>query len=489
MKPVVYLEENEAWLFDGEKLSPCDFSEVKRYQAGASIPLSKLHLGSFKFLSSLSETELQIQTEIKMHEEGGLDSNIDYEITSFHHDLEFENSTLVEAFATSHEELSLCCKEILDKSKVIDWIVPSFITYAAYYVNKEIEEKTDLFFYLGELESYAVLFHKGQYIAHRRILSVEELAKETGLDPVRCRAMLSKQGLLEKNYTFEEKPFFDQLQLALSKQVEKIVHTINHKRGLFGIEGIDHVYVDFNGFALEGLGTIFEAYGMAGIPFEALTCKVSTNQDTHRSIKAMYIYLCANGKLDNPLNLSPYERQPVWYKRHSGHLILTTAAGVLISLLFPGYFYVQGTILDNEIQRAELQVAQMEAQSKRLGVQLKKLNEEVKSSNHNVQKIKDMNKVYEITIDTLPLLTDARYVRQKMMYDALEILKLYKLSTLSIEQNSTKGMNIHVIADYGSRENIANFMKKWMERGYSEARTSEIYLDQNIYESRIEVKR
>ena len=488
-KPIVYIEKDEAWLFDGETFTPCDLSAVKKHQAGISIPLSKLQVGSFKFLSSLSDTELQIQTEIKMHEEGGLDASLDYEVASFNHVLEFENSTLVEAFASSHEELEESCRSIVKKTKVVDWVVPSFIAYSSYYALNETETKTDLFYYLGEKESYAVLFHKGVYVAHRRTPSIEKLAKEIGMDSAKCRSLLSKFGLNEENYPQEEKPFFEQLQLVFSKHIEKIVHGINHKRGLFGIESIDNIFVDFNGHSLAGIENIFAAYGMENLPVEALVCKSDDESETHRFIQAMYIYLCANEMMENPLNLTPYERQEVWYKRHSGRFIGISSAAVLAALIHPGYFYTQGLFLDKKIESLEASISKMEAKSTRLGLRLKSLQAELSTNQNRLKAVKDKNTIYSITLDTLPILMNRRYIRQKMMYDALDILGQYKLSTLSLEQNGTKSMSIHVIADYSSRESIAKFMKKWMQTGYKEARTNEIYLDKNIYESKIEVLR
>ena len=488
-KPIVYLEKDEAWLFDGENFKPCDFTEVKKHEAGASIPLSKIQVGSFKFSSSLSDTELQIQTEIKMHEEGGLDVEREYEISSFNHVLEVENSTLVEALAASHEQLSECCADLVKKSKVIDWIVPSFITYSSYYVYNEVEAKTDLFFYLGDNESYAVLFNEGVYIAHRKMLSIEEFAKESGLDEKRCKTLLSKYGLLEDACPEEEKVFISALQTSFSKQVEKVVHTINHKRGLFGIEGIDRIFVDFQGHDLAGLEMIFAAYGMENLEMKSLVCQKADVEHSHRFIKAMYIYLCANGLLPNPLNLSPYERQPIWYKRHSGHLVMVSAAAVLLSLLHPGYFYVQSMLYDEKIEVLETRITSMQAEVTSLSVKLKGLQAEVKKSRAKVQAVNGSNKVYQLTIDTLPLLMNKRNIRQKMLYDALEMLRAQNLSTISLDQNGTDSMIIHVIADYSSRDKIAKFMKAWMQSGYKEARTQEIYLDENIYESKIEVFR
>ncbi len=490
MKPIVYIEYDETWLFDGTTFVPCDSSAVKEYQVGTCVPLSRLHIGSFKFPSSLGEMERQIQTEIKMHEEGGLNSAQEYEIATYNHTLEFENSTIVEAFACSRDALDKYYGSFVKKNKVLDWIVPSFITYESHYQRKEEEaQTTDLFFYLGDRESYAVLFNHGKYITHRRTSSVEALAKTINVDTQRCKNMLSSNGLTEENYPIEERVFFEQLQLIFSKEVEKIVHTLNHKRGLFGIESIDKVYVDFDGNSLEGLDKIYAAYGMENIPMQTLVCEKDKSISAHRFAKATYLYLCANGQIQSPLNLSPYERRAAWYKRYSGQFIAVSAAALVLGLLHPLYYYTESVILENKIALLQSNLHQVEEKSKFLSEKLNTIRTEVAKDEAKIKTLQDSIRVYELTLERLPMLMQARDIRQKMMYDAIDILEQYKLSTVSMEQNGTKSMQIHVIADYAQRATIAKFMQKWMETGYKEASTNEIYLDKNIYESKIEVLR
>lgn len=486
-KRIVYLEDDKSWLFDGHVLTPCDFSYVKKYQSGAFISLSKIQVGNYKFSSSLSDTEIEIQTEIKMYENAGLSSEKDYEITSYTHNIEFENTTLVEAFACSHEDIKDGFDKIAQKSKNIDWLVPSFISYESFYTCKTVTDTTDLFYYLSDEEAHIVLFQNRQYVAHRRVSSIKQLAKESGLDIVRCKGLLNEFGLLQENYPEEEKIFFDQLESLFSKQVEKIVHTINHKRGLFGISGIDNIYIDFGGRNLEGIERIFSVYGMENIHLEVLSCKDEELENAHRYLKAMYIYLCANDKILNPLNLTIYERQPPIYKRHVGVLMGVSVAAMFLALIYPGYYYIQNQVLEDEINSLEKKHLGLKTKQTVLNKNLNKLKEQRKEVEKKITSVQNMNKVYNETLNTLPELINTRYVRRKMMYDALSILESNKLSTISLEQNGTTEMNLHVICNYTKRDNIAKFIKKWIDIGYSGARTSEIYLDENIYESKIRV--
>jgi hypothetical protein len=301
--------------------------------------------------------------------------------------------------------------------------------------------------------------------------------------------MLSSYGLSEENYPAEEKVFFDQLQLTFSKEVEKIIHTLNHKRGLFGIESIDQIYVDFNANTLEGLDKIYAAYGMENIPIQTLVCEKDKSINAHRFAKATYLYLCANDQIESPLNLSPYERRAAWHKRYSGQLIAVSAAALVLGMIHPLYYYGENAVLKKKISLLQSSLQQIEERSKGLSEKLQSIRAEVAKGEAKLKTLHDGIRVYELTLESLPVLMQARDIRQKMMYDAIDILEQYRLSTVSMEQNGTKSMQIHVIADYAQRATIAKFMQRWMETGYKEASTNEIYLDKNIYESKIEVLR
>ncbi len=487
--PIVYLENNKSWLFDGHTFTPCDVSAVKQYQCGTTVPLSSLQVANYKFPSSLSETELQIKTEVKFYEEGGLSSDKEYEISSVKQQLEFENSVLVEAFAISNERLDASFADVAKKSKAIDFIVPDFICYESFYASSDIEAKVDLFFYLSEDESHVTLLQNGKYIAHRRLPSIEAIAQKINIDTMKCKNLLVQYGLKASNYPEEERPFFEQLLALFSTDVEKIVHTVNHKRGAFGITGIDNVYVDFEGNPLDGFASLFLEQGLQNVSVEALRCKHINSEESNRFIKAMYMYLLANKQIESSLNLTPYERQLVWYKRHSGVFMAVCASSLLLALIHPTYFYLKDGQLSEEVAVLETKWHQLQSESAVFQKELKSLQSKRKESEAKLGELKAENETYSFTLKQLPIMLDSHIARQTMMNNAVNILQHQQLSILSLEQNGTKEMKVHVIADYAKRDNIAKFMKEWMQSGYTKALTDEIYLDENIYESTIRVFR
>ncbi|MCJ7766430.1 MAG: hypothetical protein MUP09_10880 [Thiovulaceae bacterium] len=483
--PIVYLENNKSWLFDGHTFTPCDLSEVKKYQAGTTLPLSSLQVANYKFPSSLSENELQIRTELKFYEEGGLSVEKEYEISSVKQQLEFESSLLVEAFAISNELLDASFADVVKKSKAIDFIVPDFICYESFYTSSGIEAKVDLFFYLSEDEAHATLLQNGTYIAHRRLPSIDVIAQKMNIDVLKCKELLSQYGLKSSNYPEAEHPFFEQLLALFSKEVEKIVHTVNHKRGAYGIIGVDKVYVDFEGNSLDGLDSLFLEHGVQNISVEALRCKHKSNEESNRFIKAMYLYLIVNKQMQPSLNLTAYERKLAWYKRHSGVLMAVSASSLLLALVQPTYSYLYDGQLSKEVSVLETKWQQSQSASAVLQKKLKAVLSERKESEANLAELKGESATYSLTLKQLPLMLDEHISRQKMMNDAVGILQHQQLSILSLEQNGTEEMKVHVIADYAKRDHIARFMKEWMQRGYTKALTDEIYLDKNIYESTI----
>ena len=485
---IIYVENDSYYLFDGTALVECKPSLAKKYFVGATLSLSDFIIGSFKQPASLSADALEIQNEIKMHEEGGLRAELNYEIVSVDHLLDFENSYLVEAFAIATDDLKQHFNPILKKTKVIDLIFPSFLAYEALYVSGQLEKKDDLFFYLDDHIAYAVIFQDGKYIAHRRIASIDQIAKESGLEALECKEMLHAKGVRAKNYSEDRRAEFEKLELVFSKQIEKVVHTINHKRGLFGLNGIERIVVDFNGALLEGIGEIFQAYGMQDVVVEPLQCLDSDAVSAHRYCQALYIYLALKEKIE-PLNISIFQREPLFITRPSGKLAMVLVSGTLLALVYPLYHLFSILQIDEKITSINRELTSTQLQKQQLQKRLLSAKDRSKKMETQLFELQKINQRYSQTLQTLPILTESNYIRQKMMNDVVSILGAYKLSTLSIEQNGTKSMKLHLIADYRARENIAKFMRRWMESGYKEARTEEIYLDENVYESIIEVIR
>jgi len=79
--------------------------------------------------------------------------------------------------------------------------------------------------------------------------------------------------------------------------------------------------------------------------------------------------------------------------------------------------------------------------------------------------------------------------RQQMLLDVTSELGRYRLGTLSMEQNGSKGMALHVVADYRKRDDIAKLMSGLYALGYQNVQTDEITLDNDTYNAVVKVTR
>lgn len=481
---ILYLEHDRIRTYQDGVFGDPSVHEQKELYSGALIPLSLLNIHTLKLSDHLSEEELKLQVEIRMYEEGNLNSNEEYSIDFIRHELVSEASVLVEIFALSHTKAAEYFSETLSKTEVIDLIVPGFMVYGSLY--DTLPKGNDLFIYWGEEESYGAVYQEGSYIAHRSIETLTSIAVETGVDLAKLKLMLQTKGLIEDNYPSEELNKFILIQERIAKNVERIVHTINHKRGLFGLSGIDHIYLDFEGKGIEGLESIFSAYGISDVRISALTREGVAPVQIHEA-------LCASYLQHAPLafNLSPYVRKSPWYRREAGKFL--ALAGMALFVVLSASLSIAWMVSSEETQTQELTATlnTVRHETASLAETLKKNNALLHERQAKSQAIQEEISLYHGAEETASLISDMHGQRQRFLLDTTAELGRYSLGAMLMEQNGSKKMNLLVVADYRKRDDIAKLMSGLFERGYQDVQTHEIKLDNNntTYNSLVEVTR
>ena len=449
---------------------------------GAVVPLALLNIHTLKLPDHLSDEELRIQVEIRMFEEGNLNSDEEYTIDFIRHPMATESSFLVEVFALSHTKAQEYFGEAVAKTDSIDRVVPSFMVYASLYPS--LAANNDLFLYWGEEEAYAAIYQGGHYIAHRSIETLTTIAVETGVELNRLKFFLQTKGLIEENYTSEELNKYILIQDRIAKNVERIVHTINHKRGLFGLSSIDHCYLDFEGQNIPGLETVFAAYGLAGIELAPLSHGSTPPEQIHDALCADYL-----SGAETEFNLSPYPRKAPWYARESGKF-LGIVGGALLCLLLSSLSV--GWMIGSEEERNEALNAQLgtiRQETASLSGNLKKEQAELKAQQERSSAIKEEILLFKGAEETALLIRDMHTARQQFLIDTTSELGRYRLGAMLVEQNGSKAMSVHVIADDRKRGDIARLMEGLYARGYQNVQTHEIKLDNGMYNSLVKVTR
>ncbi len=481
---ILFVEHEHVSTYNNGTFSPSTAHDYKELFAGGIIPLSLLNIHTLKIPNHLSPEEQVIHVEIRMFEEGNLNSDEEYTIDFIRHNLATEESYLCEVFALSQTKAADYFSTALKSTNVIDLITPGFLIYESQY--DTLEPKNDLFIYFGEEESYGAIYQNGKYIAHRSIDTLTSIAVETGLDLPKLKSFLSQRGVIDENYPPEEFAKFVLIQDRIARNVERLVHTINHKRGLFGLTGIDHVYLDFEGNTIPGLETVFEAYGINGLTITSLAVPQGSPEKLHDLLCAHYISHQIGKK---PLNLSSFERKEQWYKRESGKFLAIMGISLLIALGVP--LALAWTIASEETRKEELSMtlAQMEKETSTLANTLKEQKKRLADQEKNSQVLKQEIASIEAAQETAQLIEQMHLKRQEMLIDVTSELGRYGLGTLMIEQNGSKEISLHVISAYQKRDDIAKLMRGLYVRGYQNVQTHEIALDDKMYNAVVKVTR
>jgi hypothetical protein len=481
---ILFLEHESTTTYHNGVFSPSTSRDTKDLFAGAIIPLSLLNIHTLKLPNNLNDEELAVHVEIRMFEEGNLNSDEEYTIDFIRHDLVSESSYLCEVFALSHTKAADYFSDALKQTKIIDLIIPAFLVYEAQYETPI--KQNDLYIYLGEEESFGAIYQDGKYAAHRSIDTLAAIAVETGLEIPKLKSFLTQRGLIEESYPPEEFAKFVLIQERLVRNVERLVHTINHKRGLFGLTGIDHVYLDFEGNTIPGLETAFDAYGMHDLTITALSKPQSKPEELHNLLCAHYLSQQARNIL---FNLSAFERKAQWYKRESGKFLSIFAIALLIALGTPLTLF---WMISNEEQRKEdltNTLAQMQKETASLSATLNEQKKLLAQSQTQIQTLREEIGLIQGAQETANLIEAMHQKRQQFLIDATSELGRYNLGTLMIEQNSSKEMTLHVISRYQKRDDIAKLMSGLYARGYQNAQTHEIALDNKMYNAVVKVTR
>ena len=481
---ILFLVHESTATYSSGAFSPSIPRDTKELFAGAIVPLSLLNIHTLKFPNHLSDEELSVQVEIRMFEEGNLNTDEEYTIDFIRHTLANEESYLCEVFALAESKTADYFSVALKNSGVIDLITPGFLIYEAQY--DILPKGNDLFIYLGEDESFGAIYQDGKYIAHRSIDTLAAIAVETGFDIPKLKAILSERGVIEESYPPEEFAKFVLIQDRLARNVERLVHTINHKRGIFGLTGIDHVYLDFEGNTIPGLETVFDAYGIHDLSITTLTKTQISPAELHNALCAHYLTHQIGKKA---LNLSAFERKARWYKRESGKFLSIFAIALLIALGTP--LTLAWMIADEEQHKEELTntLTQIQKETASLSAMLNEQKNLLTQSQAEVQTLHEEIGLIQGAQETANLIGEMHQKRQQFLIDATSELGRYGLGTLMIEQNGSKEMMLHVISQYSKRDDIAKLMSGLYTRGYQNAQTHEIALDNKMYNAVVKVTR
>ncbi|HIP14512.1 MAG TPA: hypothetical protein EYG74_03375 [Sulfurimonas autotrophica] len=489
LEKVIYLQDGKLLFFDGNEFTTALPKHAKKFPVGATIPSKLLHTYLFKTTSDTLKDQLDVQVEIQIYENGGLDPNIEYTIDYLSHEIENSDSVLVEVLAIPNSSIQEYFQEYLKKIDTIDFITPTFLIYKSLYARGFSDDKTDLFIYISEDESLATIFKNGEYIAYRQIDSLDEMAQKSNMHIEELKKILIEKGFVEDHYGDEhEDAIYNRLVEVFTPNMQKIIHVVNNKRSIFGLEGIDRIWIDFDGNLIDGLDEFYSFMSYEEVEYKALEIDGIEKENIHSYISAAYFLDLANSLYDG-LNFTIFERRPPLYKQEVVKLAMLFSTALLINASIDGYFIYQ---IETAKQQASAIKHKLDSQKKIRESWLRKLDTAKKKSKELLERLKRKNheiSVYRDTLEALNLLSSGNLIREEFINDILSALQLFNLSASKIVQKGNDVVEIALIAEYHQRERIAKFIEALSKKGYKDVSTEEISLNNGVCESTVRIVR
>ncbi len=484
---IFIIDEDRELLFDGSSFQKISSKKTKDYFSAATLPSSLIHTYGFKLPKNTSAEKLEIQAEMRMYDEAGLDPDIEFQVSSLVIPLENDDDNYIESYATEISKLDEKFSSIVKKYKQIDTIFPPALSYISLYSFELLEKKSDIFIHFGEDDSYVVIFKDGHYISTRSIISLNELSQKIGLELAQLKELLTTKGLDKDLYSPDEFLQMGNIEDELLKIIERVSHTVSHKRGVFKLETIDRIYLDFEGCDIPNFLDSFDNYGYESATKELLD--VFENVEKGMKNFALNALYALGGVQDRyrVLNQSIYERKPPFIKTNVGQFSTIMLLSMSLACAYPIYAYMELEKLNEEQNRLETDIKKIEKITKKLYKNLKQ--ERVKRDELKKDKLYAISKIdsYDKIVNSLERFNQKTLIRQKMMKDVNIAMKKYALSSKYLKFRNSNSISVHIVTKYNNRYNIARFIKELISDGYSNVYTKKVEKTENYYESFVEI--
>jgi hypothetical protein len=288
--------------------------------------------------------------EIKAYEELGLDQAVEYLIRYFERESEGDMQ-LFDIFVIEQELLENTFTPIIKETKFIDLLIPTPMLFKAVY-DREILSSSGVhcFVYFAKNDAFITFYKDGQYLYAKSIeYSLDHIYDKycelsgDRVDEVEFFKILESEGL---------KTIHADYQQNLMKLFGDIFITINdiviYAKRAFDLPTIDQMFMGSSKGTIIGLDEYSQNY--LGLQSSELNFNFNLeNDDWYTDQLQMMLAITAMEYMedsDSAVNLTVFERAPVFYKRTSGQFIIATSLSILVGVSYP-LVYLIGSYMND----------------------------------------------------------------------------------------------------------------------------------------------
>lgn len=438
---------------------------------------------------NIPEADLHDAIEIKVYDELGLDSAVEYKITYLETETNDTKNRVYNVFVIDSAVVQNQLSEIQKKTSYIDYVTTAPFLIKSLYKKALLETSdTDCFIYFQKNDAFLTIYRGGEFLYAKSLhYSLTELTEKfceligERIDEEDFFRLLTVEGLKSTNVSYQS--YLMQLFGELFLYINDVL--IFAKRS-YGLEHIDRVYIGSEIGMFIGIDEYAKSY--LGLESYEFNFSIAINsKEWYIDQMHMLMVLTAQVYLEEQnesLNFSTFKRPPPFKQRPAGKLIGVVAASILLSAAFPIYQFSMSKVLDFQTSQATQEYNQLNKKATAIRSEIASLKDKHKKMDELIKKESDkltfrkkllteihkkktdypmkammMAELFALSNDYESKLSLVEFKDKEMLLnvqnpsekkitefiEALTGLEKYKISTDKIEKNSERDMYLSEI--------------------------------------------
>ncbi len=491
--------ELKSYGFQNNEIKLNKLSGFKRDNFYISVLDSKYLITDFIELSNnIADEDIQSAIDIQVYDELNFDPALEYTILyKEYFGTENNEKRIFNIFAIETEKLKSTFKDVIEKNKYLDYIIPEPLIFKSLYNRNMIEkDSVDCFLYFRKKDAILSIYSEGNYVYSKTIsFSIEKMHEKfcelTG-------ESIQYDDFINFIKTGKSINISEENQQLITKLYKEIFVYINdiifYAKRAYKIDAINRVFINSSIGIFKNIDRYIRTY--IDIEPHELNCKIAKNSKEVKNEQLHnLLIISALDYIEDPesgINFSIFKRPPPFKERPSGKIIFALVASCLIALIYPAYLFGYAYFMKLQLIQLRKNEHKLYTKANNIKTQLAKVNKQKNIMQKKVDIItskltyreKLLNQIYNKKIH-YPMKVD-------LLIDVFKQINKYHSKVYNVTINNDKKTNdlVMVFSVFSRQEkHITELIKSLTHEKRFGIRTKEIKKDdkKHIYLSDIKV--
>lgn len=440
---------------------------------------------------NIPDSDLTDAIEIKVYDELGLDSSIDYKITYLEAETNDTKNKFYNVFVIDSSLVGTQLNEIKKKTNYIDYVTTAPFLISSLYQKALLEsDSTDCFVYFQQNDAFLAIYSGGKYLYSKSLhYSLTELTEKfceligERIDAESFYKLLTTEGLKSTNVSYQS--FLMQLFGELFLYINDVI--VFAKRS-YGIDNIDRIYIGSEAGMLIGVDEYAKSY--LGLESYEFNFSIAINSKEWY-VDQIHILMVLKAQVyfddkDDKLNFSVFQRPPPFKERSVGKLLGVLVASFVLTAAYPAYQYGHSQFLQIKVNQAKNEFSAKNKEANQIRAQISKLKKDRDKVITLVKKESEKLEFRKKLLTEIHKKKTEYYMKAITLVELIEILNIYK-SKISVIEYSENNMKLSI--QNRSEKKITEFIEELAKLQKYKITTDKIEKDNdsNLYLSQITV--